>query len=66
MKDISGFDFDKNKSIKFDKHYVRPNEVRHLEGNPKKIKEKLGWKPKVDFKELVRRMTTYDYEDSCK
>lgn len=66
MKGISGFDFDKNKSIKFDKHYVRPNEVRHLEGNPKKIKEKLGWKPKVDFKELVRRMTTYDYEDSCK
>jgi GDPmannose 4,6-dehydratase len=66
MKGISGFDFDKEKSIKFDARFVRPNEVRHLEGNPTKIKEKLGWKPKVDFKELVRRMTTYDYENSCK
>ena len=66
MKGISGFDFDKEKSIKFDKRFIRPNEVRHLEGNPTKIKEKLGWKPKVDFKELVKRMTTYDYENSSK
>jgi GDPmannose 4,6-dehydratase len=40
--------------------YFRPTEVDLLIGNPQKAKEKLGWEPKVKFKELVRIMTEAD------
>jgi GDPmannose 4,6-dehydratase len=33
-----------------------------LIGDPTKMKEKLGWVPKVGFKELVRIMTDADLE----
>jgi GDPmannose 4,6-dehydratase len=39
-----------------DEKYCRPSEVHVLRGNPKKAQEKLKWKPKTNFKALVREM----------
>ena len=46
--------------------YFRPNEVDYLLGNPKKIKEKLGWKPEVDFNGLVTMMVENDLNEAEK
>jgi len=40
--------------IEVDPGYFRPTEVELLVGDPTKAKEKLNWKPKVKFKELVK------------
>jgi GDPmannose 4,6-dehydratase len=42
--------------------YYRPTEVELLLGDYSKAKEKLGWKPKVTFKELVKIMVEADYK----
>ncbi|CAF1073083.1 unnamed protein product [Rotaria sordida] len=42
--------------------YFRPTEVDLLIGNPKKAEEKLKWKPKTTFKELVKEMVASDIE----
>ena len=39
-----------------DKEYVRPVDVPHLKGNPKKATEKLGWKHSVKPKQLAKIM----------
>lgn len=39
--------------------YFRPAEVETLLGDSTKAKEKLGWKPKTSFKELVEDMCIY-------
>jgi GDPmannose 4,6-dehydratase len=36
-----------------DKRFVRPTETGPLVGDPSKAKKILGWKPKVNFKQLV-------------
>ncbi len=46
--------------IAIDEGYYRPNEVHHLCGDASLAAEKLGWKPKVSFKELVRIMVESD------
>lgn len=48
--------------IEIDPAYFRPAEVDVLQGDYSKAKKKLGWKPKVKFKELVRLMTEADLE----
>ena len=48
--------------ICIDKRYFRPTEVDILIGNPAKAREKLGWSPKVTFKELVKIMALADFE----
>ncbi|HHV31490.1 GDP-mannose 4,6-dehydratase [Caproiciproducens sp. LBM24188] len=40
--------------------FFRPSEVDLLLGDAKKVREKLGWKPKVSFKELVKMMVEHD------
>lgn len=47
--------------IEIDSKYFRPAEVDILQGDYSKAKKKLGWKPKISFKELVRLMTESDY-----
>lgn len=42
--------------------YYRPTEVDLLLGDYSKAKEKLGWEPKVTFKELVKIMVEADYK----
>jgi len=42
--------------------YFRPAEVDLLIGNAAKAKEKLGWEPKTNFKQLVKIMVEADYK----
>ena len=53
---------DWRKFVKVDPKYFRPAEVDVLLGNPAKAKAKLGWAPKIGFKELVRLMVDADLE----
>ncbi len=46
--------------VKVNKDFFRPAEVDLLLGSPKKAEEYLGWKRKIDFEELVRRMVEND------
>lgn len=46
--------------VKIDQHFVRPADVDLLIGNPAKAREKLGWEPKVSFKEMIRMMIDND------
>ncbi len=46
--------------VKQDPRFMRPAEVDYLRGDATKAREKLGWKPKVNFKELVKMMVEYD------
>jgi GDPmannose 4,6-dehydratase len=48
--------------VEVDPRYFRPLEVEHLLADPSKAREKLGWTPKVSFKELVRIMVDADLE----
>jgi len=48
--------------VEIDKRYFRPTEVDLLVGDATKAREKLGWKPKVSFAELVRLMMKADLE----
>jgi GDPmannose 4,6-dehydratase len=45
-----------------DEKYMRPAEVDLLVGNAAKAHQKLGWKPKTSFEELVRIMVEADLE----
>ena len=45
-----------------DPRYFRPAEVDLLLGDATKARQKLGWAPKVGFKELVRMMVDADLE----
>jgi len=46
--------------VKKDPRYYRPTEVDLLIGDPSKAKEKLGWRPKYDFKDLINEMVLSD------
>ncbi|KAF8685188.1 GDP-mannose 4,6-dehydratase [Rhizoctonia solani] len=48
--------------VRVDTRYFRPAEVDLLLGTPKKAEEKLGWKRKVTFDELVKEMVSADLE----
>ncbi len=43
-----------------DPKFIRPAEVDHLIGNAAKARQKLGWRPTVDFPGLVRMMVDAD------
>lgn len=49
-----------NVLIEVSPEFFRPAEVDALIGNPKKAMEKLGWKPKTKFQDLVRIMVEAD------
>ncbi len=53
---------DWHKYVESDPRYLRPTEVDYLLGDPAKAQATLGWKPRVDFRELVRRMVAHDLE----
>jgi GDPmannose 4,6-dehydratase len=46
--------------IEIDPRYYRPTEVELLIGDPTKAKEKLGWKPRIRFEEIVKLMVKED------
>lgn len=49
--------------IEIDPRYFRPTEVEYLLGDATKARKKLGWEPKVKFKELVRMMVDADIKN---
>lgn len=46
--------------ISVDPRYFRPTEVETLLGDPSKAKDKLGWKARTSFKQLVSEMVRED------
>jgi GDPmannose 4,6-dehydratase len=53
---------DWKKHVEISEKYFRPAEVDLLIGDSSKAREKLNWKPKVDFKGLVKMMVDSDLQ----
>jgi GDPmannose 4,6-dehydratase len=49
--------------VEVDKRYFRPTETDALLGDPSKARQKLGWRHKVSFDELVHEMVDADLQD---
>ncbi len=48
--------------VRIDPTYFRPTEVDLLIGDSSKARQKLGWKPKTSFAQLVKEMVAGDLE----
>jgi GDPmannose 4,6-dehydratase len=55
-------DLDWQDYVEIDPRYFRPVEVKCLQGNSKKARQILGWKPKVNFQQLVKMMVQHDLD----
>jgi GDPmannose 4,6-dehydratase len=65
--DEIGIDSETGKElILVDPRYFRPTEVDQLLGDGTKAKELLGWSPRCDFAQLVRRMVVADLREAEK
>ncbi len=58
--DEKGYDANGKCIVSVDERYFRPAEVETLLGDASKAREKLGWTPKIQFKELVSEMVRED------
>jgi len=52
--------------VRVDPRYFRPTEVDSMLGDASKAREKLDWKPKITFEELVKEMVQCDLETAAK
>ena len=50
---------DTKKHISIDKKYFRPEELKYLRGDSKKVKKHLKWKPKYKFEEMLDEMIDF-------
>ena len=50
------------KHVEIDERLFRPHEVPLLLGDPTKAERKLGWKPKIKFKQLAKMMYEKDLQ----
>ncbi len=50
--------------VQVDPRYFRPTEVETLLGDPTKAHQKLGWKPRITFHELVSEMVREDLKSA--
>ena len=62
--DEKGYDEQGKCIVAIDERYFRPTEVDNLLGDAAKAKEKLGWAPKITFKELVSEMMREDLKSA--
>lgn len=62
--DEKGYDQDGNCIVAIDARYFRPTEVETLLGDPTKAKQKLGWKLRTGFKDLVAEMVQNDLTEA--
>ncbi|MBU2699181.1 GDPmannose 4 [Sporomusaceae bacterium BoRhaA] len=53
-----------NVLVEVDPRYFRPTEVELLLGDPTKAREKLGWRPKTTFAQLVSMMVQEDIKSA--
>jgi GDPmannose 4,6-dehydratase len=58
--DYVGLDY--HDHVVTDAAFLRPAEVDHLLGDPRKACVELGWEPRVQFRDLVRMMVDADLE----
>ncbi|ACS54748.1 GDP-mannose 4,6-dehydratase [Rhizobium leguminosarum] len=59
-----GYDENGRCIVAVDPRYFRPTEVETLLGDPSKAKEKLGWEPRITFKQLVEEMMREDLKSA--
>ena len=50
-----------DKYLKINKKFIRPAEVDLLVADPKKIKNKIGWKAKIKINDLIEKMVVNDF-----
>lgn len=55
-------EMDWQKVVEIDQRYFRPAEVDYLLGDSSKARARLGWKPEVNFRGLVKMMAQHDLE----
>jgi GDPmannose 4,6-dehydratase len=48
--------------VEIDETLQRPTDIDELIGDSTKARNQLGWKPKMDFKDLVKSMVEHDLE----
>jgi GDPmannose 4,6-dehydratase len=60
--EAADLDVEVEKYVDFDPSNLRPAEVDYLIGDASKAWEKLGWKPRTNFNQLVRLMVNHDLE----
>src|SRR3954466_510622 len=60
---FGALELDWKKYVEIDARYNRPTEVDHLLGDASKARDKLGWRPKVHFRELIEMMVRSDESD---
>src|SRR5215831_2989238 len=53
---------DWRRHVEIDARYLRPTEVDALCGDASKARERLGWRPRMTFFELIRTMVVHDCE----
>jgi GDPmannose 4,6-dehydratase len=46
--------------VKVDPRYFRPTEVDRLLGDPSKARQRLGWRHRTSFADLVKEMVAAD------
>jgi GDPmannose 4,6-dehydratase len=56
----AGLDYERY--VKVDPAYYRPTDVEDLRGDASRVRSALGWRPEVNFEELVRLMVDADLE----
>ena len=65
--DEKGIDISTNKIVvEVDPKNFSPTEVKGLVGDAAKAKDKLKWKPKTTFNELVKLMVENDFNELSK
>lgn len=62
--EIAGLKVDDH--VRINPRLYRPHEVPHLLGDSSKAREKLGWKPKVGFEQLVEMMYREDFDNALR
>ncbi|HEX5058472.1 MAG TPA: GDP-mannose 4,6-dehydratase [Kofleriaceae bacterium] len=60
---FGALDLDWHQYVELDPRYLRPTEVDHLLGDATKAREKLGWKPRITFQQLITQMVHADEQD---
>ena len=48
--------------VKIDEFNMRPTDIDELTGDSSKARKKLGWKPKMEFNDLVKHMVYHDMD----
>jgi GDPmannose 4,6-dehydratase len=57
---FAALDLDWKKHVEIDPRYFRPAEVDLLLGDATKAQQKLGWRPRVGFRDLITMMVEAD------